>query len=116
MDELIFVAGCQRDLENFPLPVRAIVAVALDWARQGTMHPDVKVLRGFGGAGVLEVREQHGGAAYRLVYTTKYSGVVYALHAFKKKSVRGIATPKKEMEKVRNRLKEAERLFKDRSI
>lgn len=113
MDELIFVAGCQKDLEKFPLPVRELVAVALDWARQGTRHPDVKVLQGFGGAGVLEVRDQYSGAAYRLVYTTQFAGVVYALHAFKKKSTHGIATPKKDMDKVRSRLKEAQRLHQE---
>ena len=112
MDELEFVSGSWRDLQEFPLPVREIMAVALDWARQGTLHPDAKVLRGFGGVSVLEIREQHGGAAYRLVYTTKFAGFVYVLHAFKKKSTRGIATPKKEMDKVQIRLKEAERLFR----
>lgn len=114
MDELVFVASCQRDLEKFPLPVRGIMAVALDWARQGSMHPDVKVLQGFGGAGVLEVRERDSRAAYRLIYTTKFAGAVYALHAFKKKSSRGIATPKREMDKVRARLKEAKWLHERR--
>jgi phage-related protein len=114
MDELIFVASCERDLAKFPLAVRAVMAVALDWARQGATHPDVKVLKGFGNAGVLEVREQDSGAAYRLVYTTQFAGFVYALHAFKKKSSRGIATPKKEMDKVRLRLKEAHRLHSER--
>jgi len=115
VDDLIFVAGCQKDLGRFPLPVRELVAVALDWACQGTQHPDVKVLQGFGGAGVLEVREQHSGAAYRLVYTTKFEGAVYALHAFKKKSTRGIATPKKEIDKVRARLREAQWLHEHRN-
>lgn len=116
MDELIYVASRQKDLEKFPLPVRELVAVALDWACQGVQHPDVKVLQGFGGAGVLDVRDQHGGAAYRLVYTTKFAGVVYALHAFKKKSTRGVATPKKDIDKVRVRLKEARRLHQESGI
>lgn len=113
MDELIFVAGCQKDLEKFPLPVRELVAVALDWARQGTRHPDVRVLQGFGGAGVLEVRDQYSGAAYRVVYTTQFAGAVYALHAFKKKSTQGIATPRKDMEKIRARLKDAQRIYRE---
>lgn len=90
------------------------MAVALDWARQGAKHPDVKVLKGFGGAGVLEVREQLSGAAYRLVYTTRHPGHVYAIHAFKKKSSRGIATPKKELDKIHARLREAENHYKHR--
>lgn len=49
----------------------------------------------------------HDGDTYRAVYTVKFAGVVYVLHAFQKKSKKGIETPKHEMEVIRRRLKVA---------
>ena len=72
------------------------------------MHPDAKPLKGFGGAGVLEVVEDDRGSTYRAVYTVKFAGAVYVLHAFQKKSKARIKTPAAEIAKVRARLKEAE--------
>ena len=80
----------------------------------GDKHPAAKPLRGFGGAGVLEVVEDEAGSTYRAVYTVKFASVVYVLHAFQKKSKRGIKTPPHEVEKVRNRLKEAEKHYAQR--
>jgi hypothetical protein len=69
-----------------------------------------KPLKGFGGAGVLELIEDHRGSTYRAVYTVRFATRIYVLHAFQKKSKRGIATPKRELELIRERLKWAERL------
>ena len=66
-----------------------------------------KPLRGFGGAGVLEIVDDFDGDAYRAVYTVRFFGVIYVLHAFQKKSKRGIATPKAEIEAIQQRLKRA---------
>ena len=74
----------------------------------GTKHPRAKPLKGFGGAGVLEVAEDHAGDTYRAVYSVRFAGAVYVLHAFQKKSKSGIRTPKKELDLVRDRLKRAE--------
>jgi phage-related protein len=65
-------------------------------------------MKGFGGAGVLEVVEDHQGDTYRAVYTVKFAEVVYALHAFQKKSKKGIKTPKKEIDLIGQRLNKAE--------
>ena len=65
---------------------------------------------GFGGAGVLELIEDHRGDTYRAVYTVRFATRIYVLHAFQKKSKRGIATPKRELDLIRERLKWAERL------
>jgi phage-related protein len=73
----------------------------------GGKHPAAKPLKGFGGAGVLEIVDDHEGSTYRAVYTIKIGTVVYALHAFQKKSTRGVATPKAEMTLIKQRLKEA---------
>jgi phage-related protein len=67
----------------------------------------------------LEVVEDEAGSTYRAVYTVKFAGAVYVLHAFQKKSKRGIQTPPQENEKVRSRLKEAEKHYaqwKEREI
>ena len=68
-------------------------------------------MKGFGGAGVLEVVEDDDGNTYRAVYTVQFAGVVYVLHAFQKKSKSGKKTPPGEIEKVKKRLKEAEKHY-----
>jgi len=92
--------------------VRRIIGYALYLAQLGQKHIDSKPLKGFGGAGVLEVVEDFDGNAYRAVYTVKLAGVVYVLHAFQKKSKKGSKTPQTEIEKVRARLKLAEELHR----
>ena len=75
-----------------------------------------KPLKGFG-SGVLEIRDNVDGDTYRAVYTVRFEGILYVLHVFQKKSTRGIATPKRHLELIRQRLREAEiihRASKDR--
>ena len=103
-----WVASSRRDLKKFPKAVRQTFGQALFDAQTGGKHPDAKPLKGFGGGGVLEVVEDHDGNTYRAVYTVKFAGVVYVLHAFQKKSKSGVRTPAEEIEKVKRRLKEAE--------
>jgi len=106
---VFWVASGKKDLRKFPKKVRRTVGQALFDAQTGGKHPDAKPLKGFKGAGVLEVVEDDDGNTYRAVYTVKFAGVVYVLHAFQKKSRSGIRTPPEEIEKVKTRLKEAER-------
>lgn len=96
------------DLRDFPAGVKRVVGFALRQAQDGGQHVDARPLKGFGGAGVLEIIDDDDGDTYRAVYTIRFSDAVYALHAFKKKSTRGISTPKREMDLVRERLKRAE--------
>jgi len=70
------------------------------------------VLSGFGGAGVLEVIKDHRGDTFRAVYTLKYAGTVYVLHAFQKKSKSGRQTPRRDIELIKQRLREAEQIEK----
>jgi phage-related protein len=105
---LFWIGSALRDLKEFPAEVRHMVGFALFEAQKGGKHQDAKVLKGFGGAGVLEVVSDHDGDTFRCVYTVKFQGVVYALHAFQKKSKRRIKTPPEELEVVRRRLKLAE--------
>ncbi len=96
-----------------PTEVRKFFGHALDFAQRGDQHGAAKVLKGFGGAGVLEVVENDIGGTYRAVYTVKFEEAVFVLHCFQKKSKSGIATPKVDMEIIRARLKVAEALAKE---
>jgi len=107
---LFWVGSSRRDLKGFPFEVRRMMGFALWQAQCGRKHVDAKPLKGFGGAGVMEVVEDHDRSAYRDVYTVKLAGAVYVLHAFQKKSKKGIKTPQHELELVRKRLKIAEEL------
>src|SRR5262245_59456175 len=106
---VFWVASSRRDLKRFPKGVRQTVGQALFDAQTGGKHPEAKPLRGFHGAGVLEVDDDDDGNTYRAVYTVQFAGVVYVLHAFQKKSKRGAKTPAEEIDKVKARLKEAEK-------
>lgn len=110
---LVWVGSTLDDLSAFPRPVRVVMGYALHVAQLGGKHPGTKPLKGFGGAGVLEVAEDHDGQTYRAVYTVRLKDRVYVLHAFEKKSKRGISTPKKEMDLVKRRLKEAEEIHRE---
>ena len=92
--------------------MHSIFGVALFAAQLGETPPDAKPLRGFGGASVLELIEDHRGDSYRAVYTVRFATEIYVRHAYRKKSKRGIATPKRDIEVIRERLKSAERLYK----
>lgn len=106
---VFWVASSRKDIRKFPADVRQVVGQALFDAQTGGKHPDAKPLKGFSGAGVLEVVAADDGATFRAVYTVKFAGAVYVLHAFQKKSKSGSKTPPEEIEKVRTRLKEAEK-------
>lgn len=105
---VFWIASSRKDLKKFPKGVRLTFGQALFDAQTGGKHPDAKPLKGFRGGGVLEVVEDDNGNTYRAVYTVKFAGVVYVLHAFQKKSKSGVKTPAAEIEKVKNRLTQAE--------
>lgn len=91
-----------------PDDVQDTFGYALYLAQVGKKYEQTKPLKGFGSAGVLEVVEDSGGGTFRAVYTVKFGEVVYVLHCFQKKSTHGIATPKPDMDLIRERLKAAE--------
>ncbi|MGH9777608.1 MAG: type II toxin-antitoxin system RelE/ParE family toxin [Candidatus Acidiferrales bacterium] len=96
-------------VREFPEAVREEIGYALYLAQIGAKHPQAKPLKGIG-AGVLEVVSDHRGDTYRAVYTVKLRGRVYVLHVFIKKSKKGIATPKPDLDVVRQRLRRASEL------
>lgn len=91
-----------------PEDVKDVFGFALHLAQAGSKHSQAKPLKGFGSAGVLEVMEDYQGDTYRAVYTVRIQEAVYVLHCFQKKSSSGVATPKPDIQKIRERLKAAE--------
>ena len=110
---LEWIGSSHKDLMALPVEVRRLFGFALSLAQAGDRHDATKVLKGFGGAGLLEVVESDVGGTYRAVYTVKFSEAVFVLHCFQKKSKRGIATPKEEMDIVHARLKVADAFVKE---
>lgn len=102
-----------RDLRSFPRAVRSDIGHALFTAQEGKTDPAAKPLKGFGGASVLEIVASRHGNAWRAVYTVCFRDAIYVLHVFQKKSTKGIATPAREIERIRQRLAEAERDYRE---
>lgn len=103
-----------RDLRSFPPEVRRDIGHALFTAQEGETDPAAKPLKGFGGASVLEIVSSHHGNTWRGVYTVRFHDAIYVLHVFQKKSTKGIATPRREIDLIGRRLVEAERDYKER--
>ena len=110
---LFWISSSKKDLLALPDEVRRFFGHALHIAQSGGQHDAAKVMKGFGGAGVLEVVEDDVGGTYRAVYTVKFDEAVFVLHCFQKKSKSGIATPKEDIELIRTRLKVAENFAKE---
>ena len=110
---LAWIGSSKKDLGALPLEVRKFFGHALDFAQRGDKHDAAKVLKGFGGAGVLELVEDDMDGTYRAVYTVKFAEAVFVLHCFSKKSKRGIETPKEDIDIIRARLKVAEAIAKE---
>jgi phage-related protein len=111
---VIWVGSSRKDLRSFPREVRRDLGQALYTAQQGETDPAAKPLRGFGGGSVLEIVANQKGGTWRAVYTVRYPEAVYVLHAFQKKSKRGIATPKRDTDLIHRRLAKAEQLHRER--
>ena len=105
---LFWIASCKKDLLAFPADVRDVIGYALDLAQRGGKHPDAKPLKGYKGSGVLEIVDDYDGDTYRAVYTIRFDEAVYALDAFQKKSPKGIATARVDLDRIKRRLKTVE--------
>lgn len=108
MKPLEWIASSKKDLIAMPDPVQDNFGFALFQAQIGEKHDDAKPLKGFKGSGVLEIVDDFDGDTYRAAYTVRFAEVVYVLHVFQKKSKRGIATPKQDIELIEQRLKTAQ--------
>ena len=102
-----WIGSSYKDFRAFPDDVQDHMGYVLHLAQSGDKHEDAKPLKGFSGAGVLEIVSDHVGDTYRAVYTVKFSLSIYVLHAFQKKSKTGSKTPRLDMELIERRLKVA---------
>ena len=110
---LEWMGSSYKDLLVLPREIIQVFGFALSLAQAGEKHESAKVLKGFGGAGVLEVVESDVGGTYRAVYTVKFAEAVFVLHCFQKKSKSGITTPKPDMDLIHARLKQAGDIAKE---
>ena len=108
------MGSSREDLRGFPEQVRRDIGQALYAAQQGETDPAAKPLKGFGGTKVMEIVDRHDTDTYRAVYTVQFARRIYVLHAFQKKSKKGIKTPQKDIELIEQRLADAKRHFKER--
>ena len=115
LKSVVWLGSTRKSVQNFPLPVRQNVGFGIYQAQLGGKYINAKPLKGFGGASVLEIVENYDGDTYRAVYTVKFEEIVYILHAFQKKSKKGIQTPKQDLDLIKKRLKEAELDYRRRS-
>lgn len=104
---IVWVGSSEKDFLKFPDDVRSDIEDALIYASLGGKAEHVKPLKGFSGASVLEVIEDDQSGTYRCVYTVRFQSAIYVLHAFQKKSRKGISTPKEHIDMVERRLKRA---------
>ena len=104
---LLWIASSKRDYREFPSPVQDQFGFELFLAQTGQHPPSAKPLRGLG-SGTVELVEDFDGDTYRAVYTVRFGDAIYVLHAFKKKSKRGIKTPQSDMDLIKRRLRDAE--------
>jgi len=103
----VWIASSRRDMRAMPKDVRRSFGLALFAVQAGVTPPIAKALKGFGGAAVLELIEDDAGGTFRAAYTVRYATAVYVLHVFQKKSRRGSATPQRDIDLIKERLKRA---------
>lgn len=112
---LHWVASAKKDYQTFPDEVQNDIGYALGLAQLGAKHPKTKPWKGEG-PGIFEIVDDQRGDTYRAVYTVRFVGVVYVLHAFQKKSKSGIKTPQEDVRLIAERLKRAQADYKNRGI
>lgn len=103
--DVYFVGSAKDDLSEMPIDVKRYFGYNLSKVQDGEFPPTAKVLKGFHGANVVELRENSRGDTYRVIYTVQFKDSVYVLHCFKKKSSSGISTPKPHIDLIKSRLK-----------
>jgi phage-related protein len=110
---ILWVASSKRDFLEMPNDVVDDFGFGLYQAQKGK-HPKIgKILKGFGGVSVTELVRDHPDGTFRFVYTVRFEDVIVVLHAFQKKSKKGIETPKQDTDLIRSRLKLAEAMYKE---
>jgi phage-related protein len=110
------VRSSKEDLKRLPVVAQKHIGFALKMAQMGEKHPDAKRMRGFGGGSVVEVVEDYDRNTYRAVYTVRFTEAICVLHRFQKKSRHGIATDRRDIGLIKERLARAEELHQQRIV
>ena len=111
--EIYWIGQSLKDLKKMPKAISETFAYGIRVAQQGGRVLNSKILKGFGNAKLIELKESDRSGTYRLIYTVEMKEIIFILHVFQKKSKQGIATPKKEMDLIESRLKLAKEIYKD---
>ena len=99
-----WVKAAQKEFDTFPLEVKQKIVRALRIAYEGKNADIAKPMKGLG-SGVFEIAFPHNTNAYRVVYAVQIGEDVWVIHAFQKKAKKGLATPKKEIDLIKDRIK-----------
>lgn len=103
---MVWVGDSKRNLQTFPKPAQKLLGDGLQLIQFGGMPKDAKPFKGVG-TGVFEIALRHDGDAYRTVLAVQLGEKIYVLHAFQKKSKKGVSTPKFDVDLIKRRYAEA---------
>lgn len=106
-----WIKGALRDFEKFPEDAKSICLAALSIAAEGGKADIAKLLHGMG-SGVFEIALPFRRDAFRVVYAVQLGEEIWVVHAFQKKSTRGIKTPKHELDLIQDRLKRLKEMLR----
>jgi phage-related protein len=112
MRPVVWLGSSRRNIQAFPPDARRIIGGELQLMQYGGMPKDAKPFKGIG-SGAVEIAIRHRGEAYRAVVVLQLGRYIYVLHAFQKKSTKGITTPKHEVDLIKQRYREAKKLAAD---
>ncbi len=102
-----WIGSSYRDWKSFPADVQDVMGYALYLAQSGRKAGNAKTLKGFKGSTMLEITDDFDSNTWRAIYTIQFEDVIYVLHAFQKKSKKGIATSRTDIRLIHQRLKQA---------
>lgn len=108
---LVWLGNTIRNIRSFPEGAQKLLGDELQLLQFGGMPKDAKPFKGIG-SGIVEIALRYDKDAYRTVVAVQLGKKLYVLHAFQKKSKRGIATPKADVDLIKQRYKEATELAK----
>ena len=109
---LVWLGDSKKNIQSFPKGAQKLLGDELQLVQFGDMPKDAKPFKGIG-SGVIELALRYASDAYRVVTAVQLGARIYVLHAFQKKSKKGIETPKREVDLIRKRLSEAQELARD---
>jgi phage-related protein len=106
---VVWLGNSRNNLRDFPEGAQKLLGDELQLIQFGGMPKDARPFKGVG-SGVLEVALRYASDAYRVVLAVQIGRWIYVLHAFQKKSTKGIETPKRDIDLIKKRYTEAREL------